>query len=64
MPGAIKLKIDDTYIEVLSKIGNNEVRKDTSDMIKFIMVKRAIMKLIELAIISISALGIIPSFLG
>ena len=52
------------YILHIKGIVNPDIRKDTMTIIKWTMVKRIIIRISEIAIIGLTTLGIIPSFLG
>jgi hypothetical protein len=54
----------DSYIIHIKNTPNNEIRNDIMTQIKRNMIKRTVIKIAELLIISMSILGVIPSFLG
>ena len=52
------------YLDGVAGIEDENKRNDYINMCKFIMKKRALVKIIELSILALSAIGVIPSFLG
>ena len=53
----------DGYIAHIKNIQDKDIRKDVVKIIKWSMIKRSIIKISEIAIISLSIAGVIPSFL-
>ncbi len=54
----------DGYITHIKSQPNADIRKDTMTIIKWTMLKRSIIRIAEIAIIGLTTLGLIPSFLG
>ena len=54
----------DGYILHIKDQSNDKIREDTMTIIKWTMLKRSFIRIAELLIIGLTAMGIVPSFLG